>query len=224
MESGASGPLQQEGNERGQFCFANLVIFLASHESSSAKMCFSHMDCVHELYTNVCLLSVCTWMSSESNGMKLLYIIQLLLITNSHLADKLVNRVYLNHCYCFIWDVSECSMDVQGSMVATIRFKEQISWGKVMCLWPRLLQCLCKHTQSDCSIWATIEAIDRNYWIRKDELQYVCWIKSVKIFAKYQSEEQAETTAMKESSLYENYRMSNSTIRSQTCTKIICIN
>lgn len=58
MESRASAPLHLEGNERGQFYLANLVIFLASHESSSAKMCFSHMDFVHELYTNVCPLSV----------------------------------------------------------------------------------------------------------------------------------------------------------------------
>lgn len=32
-----SGPLHQGGSERGQCCFANPVIFLASHESFSAK-------------------------------------------------------------------------------------------------------------------------------------------------------------------------------------------
>lgn len=79
MES--SGPLHQEGNERGQFCFSNLVIFLASHESSSAKMCFSHMDCVHELYTNVCLLSVIEWVQKTLELscflLKLLLILQI---------------------------------------------------------------------------------------------------------------------------------------------------
>ncbi len=71
MENGASGPLHQGGIERGQFCFANTVIFLASQESSSAKVCFSHMDCVHVLYTNVCPLSVREWFRKAA-GLKLL--------------------------------------------------------------------------------------------------------------------------------------------------------
>jgi len=58
MESRASRPLHLEGNERSQFYLANLVIFLTSHQSSSGKMCFSHLDCVHELYTNACPLYV----------------------------------------------------------------------------------------------------------------------------------------------------------------------
>lgn len=48
--------LKKEMRTRGQFCFSNPVKFLAADEATSAKMTYSHMGCVHVLYTNGCPL------------------------------------------------------------------------------------------------------------------------------------------------------------------------